>query len=117
MPTAKSTVHQLMVSDAAMDMMIRAIADLSRRNRRFETLRDVVLHILINAPELPEDALDRFFDLMPLVGQNRVFLRVNQEQAAALEALKDELCAHSTQPCSTREAVCFCCLLIVSGVF
>ena len=111
----RSSVHRLYVNDAAMEMMIRAIANLSRHNRRFETLRDVVLHVLRTSPEIGDETIERFKELLPLDGQTRIFLRINQAEAAALEALKDELCARSQQTCNVRDAVCFCCLQIASG--
>lgn len=108
----KFSVHRLYVSDDAMELMIRAIANLSRANRRFETLRDVVLHVLNTAPEIADETIERFRDLLPLDGQTRIFLRVNQDEAAALEELKDELTARSLHTCNVRDAVCFCCLQI-----
>lgn len=117
MTSAKSTVHQLLVDDTAMELMIRAIAKLSWRNRRFETLRDVVLHVIESRPVLAPDMIEGFFDLIPLDGQNRVFLRINQEHTAAFEAFKDELCALTQRNCAMREVVCFCCLLVVSDRF
>ena len=76
----RSSVHRLYVSDEAMEVMIRAIADLSRTNRRFETLRDVVVHVLNSAPEIADGTIERFRDLLPLDGQTRIFLRVIVER-------------------------------------
>ena len=109
-----SSAHRLLVSDAALEMMIQAIAVLSRRNRRFETLRHVVLHVLNSRTDLDPGTVERFFDRAPFEGPNRVHLKITREHAEAFDALKEELCARSGHNCSVKEVVCFCCFLVAS---
>lgn len=108
----KTAVHQLNVSDDALDLMINAIAVLSRNERSFATLKDVVTQIIKQDPGLYSSCLTEFPGLLPLAGANRVYLRLSSQNSAALDQLKDILRTHAGKFCSVREAVCFCCLAV-----
>lgn len=116
MAQANSKVHRLLVNDDTMDMMIRAIAKLSSRTKKFETLRDVVVHVIRAKPALPPTALERFF-AHELEGAVRVYLRMTPDHMHAFEAFRDVLCASAQQNCSVREVVCFCCFLVSEDLF
>lgn len=111
---SNTTVFHLKLSDRALDIAIGAIATLSRKTRKFVNLRDVVFASLNEAATLPPDALERFADLLPLDGPNRIFFRVSDARRETLEQIKEGLSAHTGTSCSMREALCFCCL-VMSG--
>jgi len=108
----KTAVHQLNVNDKALDLMIDAIAVLSRRERSFATLKDVVIEFLSQDLGQSGTHLTEFAGLLPLAGVNRVYLRLPSDNSAELDQLKVLLGTHTGKFCSVREAVCFCCVAI-----
>lgn len=108
----RTAVYQLHVSDAAHDMMIDAIAELSRRKANFATLRDLVSVALDHRSTLEARQADAISTLKKSASERRVYLRIPTEMVAEIDEIKEELSTNTGLRCSVREAVLLCCLIV-----
>lgn len=113
MATEPNTVHRLLVSDKAFEIMVRAIADHSMATRKFANLRDVVISVLDSEMPVSITDLQRYYDLGQPDGPTQVWLRLAGEAVNKLDAFREKISHASNSPCSIRDAVCFACLVSV----
>lgn len=113
-PRRRPAVHQLHVNDKALGLMIDAIAKLSHQRRCFATLSDVLLHALEHRTAAESPAISDLGALQSLVGEHKVYVRIPRESARQFDALKHRVGDALPGKSAVREAVCYCCLIILN---
>ena len=77
-------------------------------DERFETLKSIVTSALDQELTSGMPKLEFFRQHLPMSGEIRVFLRIDQQANAKLEAVKSRMAESLSDPCSVREAVLYC---------
>ncbi|GGD82226.1 hypothetical protein GCM10010990_35260 [Croceicoccus mobilis] len=113
MANEPNTVHRLLVSDKAFEIMIRSIADHSRATRKFANLRDVVMAVVDEDLPVRSNDIERYCDIGSMEGTIQVWLRLTGDAVNAFDTFRDKMCQAYKAPCSVRDAVCFACLVSV----
>ena len=109
--------HEIAVSQAAFEQIVKAIASLSLEQGRFVKFKDVLLYALATYQELKEAHAAGLVAQLPVDGPIRIYVRLNSKENAAVERLKGELSAKTKVHCGVRETLVFCALLVAQGEF
>ena len=109
--------HEIAVSQAAFEQIVKAIASLSLVQGRFVKFKDVLLYALATYQEPKEAHAAGLVAQLPVDGPIRIYVRLNSKENAAIERLKGELSATTKVHCGVRETLVFCALLVAQGEF
>lgn len=112
MPDNGEVVHELLVNRQGLMIVAEAIKILTIEKEKFQRLKDVIVEAM-NSPTIPSaNPPDTFIQQLPIDGNIRMYLRLNRQQNAALDALRIKLCSRVGEHCGVRETVVFCAMAI-----
>jgi hypothetical protein len=105
-------VHELLVNRQGLIIVAEAIKVLTIEREKFQRLKDVIIEAM-NTMTVPSGSLpETFMQQLPIDGNVRMYLRLNKQQNATLDALRNDLCARLGDHCGVRETVVFCAMAV-----
>ena len=105
-------VYRIMIGQAAFDVTLQAVHNLSRRNKRHEVFSAVIAEAVDTFSSWPDKVLEDLTALEPLKGDIRMFIRVPPSLQKRFDHMRSQLIGALGPNNGTRETVVACSLLI-----